>query len=150
MSSSSSSENNNPAPASEKPRRKKLSFGKKLLLTFLVLFLIAATLKILFGSVFVYSDGDRTGYIYKFSRKGFIFKTNEGILKTGFVNMANPLTPNEEWTFSVANEDVAKQIRAMDQRSAVKLYYKEYFTRLFWRGDTKYFVYKVEVMSNQR
>lgn len=147
---SSSSENNNPEQLPGKPKRKKLSFGKKVLLALITVFLLAVTLKILFGSVFVFSDGDRTGYIYKFSRKGVIFKTHEGILKTGFVNMANPITPNEEWTFSVADEEVAKKIRSMDQRSMVKLYYKEYFTRLFWRGDTKYFVYKVEVLPVQR
>jgi hypothetical protein len=60
--------------------------------------------------------------------------------------LGNSVTPNEEWKFSVANEDVAKQIRDLDQRSMVKLFYKEYYTRLFWRGDTKYFVYRLEVM----
>jgi hypothetical protein len=132
-----------------KPKQKKLSFGRKMLLVLLLLFILAATFKILFGSVFVFSDGDRTGYIYKFSKKGYVFKTHEGILKTGFVNLGNSVTPNEEWKFSVADEEVAKQIRGMDQRAMVKLFYKEYYTRLFWRGDTKYFVYKVEILPNR-
>jgi hypothetical protein len=133
----------------EKPKQRKLSFGKKMLLVLLLLFILGAAFKILFGSVFVFSDGDRVGYIYKFSKKGYVFKTHEGILKTGFVSLGNSVTPNEEWKFSVADEAVANQIRAMDQRSMVKLFYKEYYTRLFWRGDTKYFVYKVEILPNR-
>jgi hypothetical protein len=143
---SASVENNITEPARQKPEPRKLSFGKKMLIAFILFFILAVTMKILFGSVFVFSDGDRTGYIYKFSKKGFVFKTHEGILKTGFVNLGNSVTPNEEWKFSVANEEVAKEIRNLDQRSMVKLHYKEYYTRLFWRGDTKYFVYRLEVM----
>jgi hypothetical protein len=132
------------ASTTGKPRKKY--FGRKLLLVFIGLLLLWLLFKILFGSVFVYSDGDRVGLMYKFSRKGYVFKTHEGILKTGFVNIGNAVTPNEEWHFSVRDEEVAKQLRSIDQRSVVKLYYKEYYTKLFWRGDTKYFVYKVEVM----
>ena len=51
-----------------------------IVLYLLVVYLLAA--------VFVYSKGDRIGYIYKFSNKGYLFKTNEGILKTGFVNIS--------------------------------------------------------------
>ena len=103
----------------------------------------------LLGAVLVYSKGDRIGYIYKFSHKGYLFKTDEGILKTGFVNFGNTSTPNEEWAFSVDNDSVARQITSIDQRIAVKLYYKEYYTRLFYKGDTKYFVYKMELMPNK-
>jgi hypothetical protein len=131
------------------PARKRNRFGRRVLLIFTGLVLLYLLFAILFGSVFVYSDGDRTGYIYKFSRKGFIFKTYEGILKTGFVNIGNTSTPNEEWTFSVKDEAVAQQIKNLDQRSVVKLHYKQYYTRLFWKGDTKYFVYKVEIMPQR-
>ena len=78
----------------------------------------------------------------------YIFKTNEGILKTGFVNIGNTSTPNEEWQFSVVEDSVANQITNLDQRIAVKLYYKEYYTTLFFRGDTKYFVYKMDKMPS--
>lgn len=131
------------------PARKRNRFGRRVLLIFTGLVLLYLLFAILFGSVFVYSDGDRTGYIYKFSRKGFVFKTYEGILKTGFVNIGNTSTPNEEWTFSVKDEAVAQQIKNLDQRSVVKLHYKQYYTRLFWKGDTKYFVYKVEIMPQR-
>ena len=135
-------------PITEQPQ--KSSWFKKFLKKFFLFSFIAVLLYIgiayLLAAVFVYSDGDRIGYIYKFSNKGYIFKTHEGILKTGFVNIGNSTTPNEEWEFSVASDSVAKQITGLDQRIAVKLYYKEYYTKLFFRGDTKYFVYKMEKM----
>lgn len=125
------------------------SFLKKF--TWFLLFALVLYLGItyLLGAVLVYSKGDRIGYIYKFSHKGYLFKTDEGILKTGFVNIGNTSTPNEEWAFSVDNDSVARQITSIDQRIAVKLYYKEFYTKLFFKGDTKYFVYKMELMPNK-
>jgi hypothetical protein len=124
-------------------------FLRKLVFFGLLAFLLYLCIAYLFAAVFVYSKGDRIGYIYKFSHKGYIFKTNEGVLKTGFVNIGNTSTPNEEWDFSVADDSVANKITSLDQRVAVKLYYKEYYTKLFFKGDTKYFVYKMDKMPNQ-
>jgi hypothetical protein len=133
--------------ATVKPQKSWFSrFMRKLFWFAIIAGILYLAVMYLFAAVFVYSNGDRIGYIYKFSNKGYIFKTNEGILKTGFVNIGNTSTPNEEWNFSVANDSVAKQISSLDQRIAVKLYYKEYYTRLFFRGDTKYFVYRMEKM----
>jgi hypothetical protein len=124
--------------------KKRMSFGKRVLLFLTLGFLIYLLAIYLLGAVFVYSDGDRTGYVYKFSKKGYVFKTYEGILKTGFVNIGNT---SEEWEFSVDDEKVAEQLKALDQRVVVKLHYKQHYTKLFWRGDTKYFVYKIETMT---
>ena len=123
-------------------------FLRKFILFSVVILVLYLGIVYLFAAVFVYSKGDRIGYIYKFSHKGYIFKTNEGILKTGFVNIGNTSTPNEEWQFSVVEDSVANQITNLDQRIAVKLYYKEYYTTLFFRGDTKYFVYKMDKMPS--
>jgi hypothetical protein len=107
-----------PAPKKKNGFRR---FIKKLTLFLFVGLVLYLGITYLFAAVFVYSSGDRIGYIYKFSHKGYVFKTNEGILKTGFVNIGNSTT----------------------------LYYKEYYTRLFFKGDTKYFVYKMEKMPTQ-
>jgi len=135
--------------AVEKDQQKKKSGGsfiKKITWFLFIVLILYFGIMYLLGAVLVYSKGDRIGYIYKFSHKGYLFKTDEGILKTGFVNIGNTSTPNEEWAFSVDNDSVAHQITALDQRIAVKLYYREYYTTLFYKGDTKYFVYKMEVM----
>jgi len=102
---------------------------------------------ILLGSFFSYSKGFREGYIYKFSHKGVIFKTWEGNMKTGFISFNNTTTPNEEWKFSVKDDAVAEQLNKLGERVFLKLHYTQYFTRLFWKGDTKYFITKVEVVS---
>jgi hypothetical protein len=136
----------NNSNAINKPVKRKMSFLKKLMLWAMLLFVLYLGVVYLLGAVLVYSKGDRTGYIYKFSKKGYVFKTYEGILKTGFVNIGNTSTPNEEWTFSVDDDKVADEIKALDQRTIVKLHYKEHYVKLFWRGDTKYFVDKIEVL----
>ena len=133
----------------DQPKKQGSGFLKKLTWFLLIVLVLYFGVMYLLGAVLTYSKGDRIGYIYKFSHKGYLFKTDEGILKTGFVNIGNTSTPNEEWIFSVDNDSVARQITALDQRIAVKLYYKEYYTRLFYKGDTKYFVYKMEVMPNR-
>ncbi len=137
-----------PSPE-QKPRKNWFRrFLRKFILFSIVILVLYLGVVYLLAAVFVYSKGDRIGYIYKFSHKGYIFKTNEGILKTGFVNIGNTSTPNEEWQFSVVDDSVATQITNLDQRIAVKLYYKEYYTTLFFRGDTKYFVYKMDKMPS--
>ena len=124
-------------PVEELPVKKNgfRRFLKKVTLFLFVILVVYIGIVFLLGAVLVYSKGDRIGYIYKFSHKGYIFKTDEGILKTGFVNIGNTSTPNEEWAFSVDNDSVAKQITSIDQRIAVKLYYKEYYSKLFFKGD---------------
>ena len=50
-----------------------------------------------------YSDGDRTGYLQKLSRKGWLCKTYEGELAMTTVPGVAPTL----WTFSVWDDDVA-------------------------------------------
>jgi len=133
----------------DQPKKKGGRFMKKVAWFLFIVLVGYFGIMYLLGAVLVYNKGNSVGYIYKFSHKGYLFKTNEGILKTGFINIGNTSTPNEEWAFSVDNDSIARQITALDQRIAVKLYYKEFYIRLFYKGDTKYFVYKMEVMPNR-
>jgi hypothetical protein len=131
---------------SSAPKKKRHPL-RKFLTWILTLGLFVIIAWILLGSVFSYSDGFREGYVYKFSHKGVLFKTWEGTLKTGFVSFNNTATPNEEWLFSVKDPDVVETINKLGERTLLKLYYKQYFTTLFWRGKTKYFITKVEVLK---
>jgi hypothetical protein len=137
-----------PAEETVKPKRRRPF--RKFLLFLLVLAVLAITTWVLLGSVFYYSKGFREGYVYKFSSKGVMFKTWEGILKTGFINFNNTSTPNEEWTFSAVDKGAIDALNKSGERVYLKLHYKQHFTKLFWRGDTKYFVYKVEVMEKRQ
>lgn len=94
-----------------------------------------------------YSEGFRAGAMVKISKKGYIFKTVEGELNLGnyFNDKGNPGT--SIWSFSVdASKDtvIRKLEEAVSSGKRVKLHYVEMYTQYSWRGDTKYFVYKVE------
>jgi hypothetical protein len=116
----------------------------------LTLFLIAFVLIILY---YPYSDGIRVGTVQKFSRKGFIFKTYEGQLNMGVVNLSQPNNQGDSrqvgnaWDFSVGPFDKGTAVaidEAMANEKRVKLYYKQMLYQFDWRGETDYFVYKVE------
>ncbi|WP_111306932.1 6-phosphogluconate dehydrogenase [Confluentibacter sediminis] len=86
-----------------------------------------------------YSKGVRAGELIKFTHKGVIFKTWEGEISQG-------VSESQRFQFSV--EDKEKQvIEDLNnfQGKMVKLHYFERYKTLFWLGDAKYFVTKVEV-----
>ena len=90
-----------------------------------------------------YSAGTRAGTVMKISRKGVLFKTHEGMLDVG--------TINDPWNFSVAptRKEVLEDLNEVQKTGErVQLHYQEKYVQLFWRGDTKYFVVKVEKMSD--
>ncbi len=97
-----------------------------------------------------YSTGFRAGIPAKLSKRGVLFKTWEGQLVTGVLQENAGGGINNTWDFSILNSADSVQIKieeaiAFDKR--VKLYYNEKYRVLFWRGDTPYFVYKVEILD---
>ena len=86
-----------------------------------------------------YSSGVRAGELIKFSHKGVIFKTWEGEISQG-------VSESQRFIFSVQDkeEQVIEDLNNF-QGKMVKLHYFERYKTLFWLGDTKYFVTKVEV-----
>lgn len=101
----------------------------------------------LFGS---FSNGTRAGVVIKLSKKGVIFKTYEGQLNTGgFADSDGQLT-SSIWAFSVVDDQVVRDLSDAElSGQRVKLHYNEKFYKLFFRGDTKYFVNKVEPYNGQ-
>jgi len=112
----------------------------KILLTILA-FLGSAYLIVVFN--WTYSNGNRAGYIQKFSTKGWICKTHEGELTMTTVPGTAPVL----WQFTIKDDKVAAQLdEAMGKR--VILHYKEYrYIPSTCFGDTTYFVDKVEVQE---
>ena len=95
-----------------------------------------------------YSDGERAGTVSKFSRRGFIFKTYEGVLNVGgFSGETGSLTP-QYFDFSVKDETVATQItQAVKTGQRVTLHYEEKILKFPWNGETKYYITGVEVVG---
>ncbi len=108
---------------------------------------------LLYGVVvtyFTYGEGFRVGTLAKLSRKGLLLKTYEGELQQGFLEPnADSGVATRLWTFSVYNEpEVLSQIdEALKRGGHVKLYYREKLKALPWVGETKYLVYKVEILE---
>lgn len=116
-----------------------LYFGIFLLIVFGILYLLTG---------WSYSDGERAGTISKFSRRGFVFKTYEGVLNVGgFSGETGSLTP-QFFEFSVKNDGVAQQITdAVRTGQRVTLHYEQKIMKLPWNGETEYFVTSVEVVN---
>ncbi len=91
----------------------------------------------------VYSSGERAGYVQKLSEKGFVCKTFEGEL----VLVSMPGTQAEKFYFTVRNKEVAKRINETVGKR-VRLMYEEHVgvpTTCF--GETGYFVHDVQLLD---
>lgn len=91
----------------------------------------------------VYSSGERAGYVQKLSQKGWICKTYEGEL----VLVSMPGTQAEKFQFTVRDDEVAKKINETVGKR-VRLIYEEHKgvpTSCF--GETSYFVHDVQLLD---
>lgn len=90
-----------------------------------------------------FSDGERAGYIQKFSHKGWICKTWEGELQMIPVPGAMP----DKFLFSVRDDAIARKINnSMGKK--VALHYEQHKgvpTSCF--GETEYFVTELKVLE---
>jgi hypothetical protein len=111
------------------------------LVLMLAFFIGAAYLLVAFN--YSYSDGNRAGYIQKFSRKGWVCKTHEGELAMTTMPGTAPVL----WEFTVRDDAVASQISQVLGKRLV-LHYKEYrYLPTACFGDTPYIVDRVEVQQ---
>lgn len=88
-----------------------------------------------------YSDGDRAGYLQKFSRKGWLCKTYEGELAMTTVPGLAPVI----WTFSVmmGDEEIAEQLNRQLGKKVVLHYRELRYLPTSCFGETTYFVDRV-------
>jgi hypothetical protein len=118
-------------------------FVLKIVFGVIVLFLL-----LLWVCSWTYSEGTRAGQLIKISKKGVVFKTNEGELNMGGlrVGATNDGLEGNLWRFSVSDEDVLDQLQNMEGER-VKLSYKERYKSMPWQGETNYFIYAVETID---
>lgn len=108
---------------------------KKFVFLFIVFILI-------FGAGYVYwfyynsfSDGTREGNLYKFSRKGNIFKTFEGeMVQPGLRSMQAGTINSNNFYFSVIDVKIADSLNKIIGKN-VSVHYIQYRKCLPWRGD---------------
>ena len=127
------------APPAPRRHRSKAPLIIGLVLLSPILVLALYTVVVLNWS---YSDGDRSGYLQKFSRRGWVCKTYEGELAMSSVPGVAPTI----WTFSVRDKGVARKLNENLGRRVV-LHYSEHRgvpTTCF--GTTDYYVDSVRAI----
>lgn len=128
-------------PSAGVPRRDWARSVKRFLIGLLITPIILFVVYLLITLTWSYSDGERAGYLQKFSRKGWICKTYEGEIAMTTVPGTAPVI----WEFSVWDNAVAKEIAGLLSKKVI-LHYREYRkipTDCF--GATDYFVDGVTV-----
>ncbi len=90
-----------------------------------------------------YSDGERAGYVQKFSRKGWICKTWEG--EQALVNLPGAMP--EIFHFSVRDDAVAKRIQQVVGKRVALTYEQHIGIPTTCFGDTQYFVTDIRVVE---
>jgi hypothetical protein len=110
-----------------------------IILSLIVALLVLFALYTWFTLHWSYSEGERAGYLQKFSRKGWVCKTWEGEILLSSMPGAIP----ERFAFTVRDDALVKQLMAaMGQR--VQISYEQHKgvpTSCF--GETEYFVTKI-------
>lgn len=130
-----------PAPTVHRHRRRWPWVLAAAVLTPVLLFVLWVEITLHVG----YSDGLRTGYVQKFSKKGWVCKTWEGEL----AQVTAPGAVQEKWQFSVRDDSIAQLIE-QSQGSRVTLAYSQHKgvpTSCF--GETEYYVNGVRVIAGQ-
>ena len=122
-------------------RRRSSGRGIRVLVMLIVAVVAGISLWTWLTLSWAYSDGERAGVLQKFSRKGWVCKTQEGEIAQYLVAGISP----QMWLFSVRDKTVAAQLdKAVGHR--VQLHYTEHPgvpTSCF--ADTRYFVDRVVV-----
>jgi hypothetical protein len=90
-----------------------------------------------------YSDGDRSGFLQKLSRKGWICKTWEG--EMAMVTL--PGTVAEKFPFTVREDDLAKKLTADIGKRVTVHYEQRKWIPTSCFGETEYFVTSVQMTA---
>lgn len=83
-----------------------------------------------------YSEGERAGYVQKFSKKGWLCKTWEG--EIALVTMPGAIP--EKFEFSVRDDAVAEKINRLSGERVVLHYEQHKFIPTSCFGETEYFI----------
>lgn len=99
-----------------------------------------------------YEKGIMAGKVLRITEKGILFKTHEGKISLDSFGALKGVSPvAETFDFSVES-DQAEVITQLSKVALsgerVNLYFVKRYMRFPWRGDSKYFVTKVERLED--
>jgi hypothetical protein len=90
-----------------------------------------------------YSNGERAGYVQKFSKKGWICKTWEGELAI----VSIPGTMAEKFYFTVRNDSIARLVNLTMGKRVALVYHQHMGVPTTCFGETQYFVVDVKAVE---
>jgi len=114
-------------------------------LVFVGVVLLAAVGWVWLTLTWSYSEGERAGYVQKFSRKGWLCKTWEG--EIAMVTMPGAIP--DKFEFSTRDDAVAAQINALAGKRIVLSYAQHKFIPTSCFGETEYFVLGARPVDEQ-
>ena len=116
--------------------RKKRRWGLKIFLYLILLPAVVIAAWTWVALSFTYSRGDRTGYVQKLSKKGWVCPTWEGEMALSNVPGQMP----EKFYFSIRDDAVAQQVQRVEGERVSLMYEQHRFVPCSCFGETEYFV----------
>jgi hypothetical protein len=96
----------------------------------------------------VYERGVMAGKVLRISEKGVMFKTYEGKINLetfGALKGTSPIAESFDFSVEGSQKELIKELEVVAlSGERVNLNYIKRYVRFPWRGDTKYFVTKIE------
>jgi hypothetical protein len=100
-----------------------------------------------------YEEGVMAGKVLRVSEKGMLFKTFEGKINLetfGALKGTSPIAESFDFSIYKSEKDLIKQLQEVSlSGERVNLYFVKHYVAFPWRGDTKYFVIRVERLGHQ-
>jgi hypothetical protein len=135
-------------PFSHRLKTGTIKFVKRLLI-FGLLILLAISAFLYFAT---YESGVMAGRVLRISEKGMIFKTYEGKLSLesfGALKGTSPIAETFDFSVEPSEKEVIKQLEEVALKGErVNLHFKKRYMKFPWRGETKYFIERVERVEN--
>ena len=121
---------------------------KKFFKTLGIILLIVGVIVFCFMYWATYEEGVMAGKVLRVSEKGMIFKTFEGKINLetfGALRGTSPIAESFDFSIYKSDKDVIKELETVSlSGERVNLIFVKHYIAFPWRGDTKYFVIKVE------
>ncbi len=116
-------------------------WGKVTIVSILSLVIAVLAVWTAIAVFYTYSDGDRTGYLQKLSKKGWLCKTWEGELAMSNVPGQMP----EKFLFTIHGDSLAQAVQSLDGKRVVISYAQHVAIPTTCFGDTPYWAKGVRV-----
>jgi len=127
------------------------SFKKIILFITLIVVLISAGV-FSFYYFGAYERGAMSGKVMRIAEKGVVFKTYEGKINLetfGALKGAHPIQEVFDFSVEKSKTDVIKELQEVAlSGERVNLYYVKRYAKFVWRGESQYFVERVERLGD--